>query len=531
MDEHDVVAGRVSDEVLAERLTTNGVWAYHTLMGHLQQYADLTSAFNLGNYYTLIETGIGAINFLIRADLDWDTFIKLMMEITDPALVTGTAEPGSQVGSTIGKTLVFMGSWITDATLRASDTDETAIDALLLNSADTKLEGTYDLYPLYYFGGDGSSASSYKMDDVNGYEPVSNAPANEPHKSVADPTPDVAKKQPLQMPFAGTTPSPYKIASMSSAAGGGLASPEVLRAIYATWNKYKSENEDSVFGARTAELAWPLKAILVGLSKQPELVTKCNYMGASSLFTFIDAVLCIFENDPFYSTQTAVCAQERAEGKPCTFPSGQTVDGGYVDNTAATSTLKELIAINEAIPAADRGPVRMIITTNTDCDELPPSSACKTNDLWQLFADYPDPSTGLPATPGDPTAAFSLESFGIDFLPPIQVYKPANQIFEFSMNDLAWDNVPHWQSGSSSVVFNTRVKTKTVQNDAYGIKAGVDVDLLLFASNGPVPLTVGFDASGADAYTNIATYAEDVAQAMIGRVTAKWFNEVANGDS
>jgi len=98
---------------------------------------------------------------------------------------------------------------------------------------------------------------------------------------------------------------------------------------------------------------------------------------------------------------------------------------------------------------------------------------------------------------------------------------PSAQVFAESASRIHVTPVP-----GTKYILQQRVSTTTVANEAFGVRAGSPIDLLILVAAGPVPLTIGISTSTADMQL-LGAYAQDASLAPVSHVVEQWLAQTA----
>lgn len=314
------------------------------------------------------------------------------------------------------------------------------------------------------------------------------------------------RQEPLAPKFGGHEPGVSLIASMSSAFGGLLGSYNLTLSFLSSSTTAAAiqdlEDEDPAdpIGAENvtldsaleavrafaAEMATPAKETVVSdgcriagaecIAAKPQTVVQCFLRLAARCFSSISLPV----------ADLAVCSSgdtaEDFEQRRCPFSNTRMIDGAFVDNTAATMTLRGLQQ-----NYGTENKLRLVITTNEDCKSRG-ASGCDHGDLSLLFAHSAPPHPGAP---------------------------------EVTIFERRWSRVHLRPLRGTRYASYAMVSTVTVDNNAVGIVGGQRVDLLLLALDGPVSTAIGLSTRKADR-VRLGAYAADATRLAVRRTMERW---------
>jgi len=189
----------------------------------------------------------------------------------------------------------------------------------------------------------------------------------------------------------------------------------------------------------------------------------------------------------------AVCSKELDAQGRCTYPANKFVDGAYTDNIATAQTVAYM---QKQFPNQR---LRFVLTDNWQ-----PGSGTVAVDIQLLMG-----RTGI--NPGDLLMGANSPIFNINALSP--------QVFKIMFDEVKWETVP---GPAFSRYYNLKwasASTETVDNPAFGVKAGTKVDLLMFVLRGDLSsLEVGY-------YTQYASMATKIAQSHASAILTHWMQK------
>jgi hypothetical protein len=241
-----------------------------------------------------------------------------------------------------------------------------------------------------------------------------------------------------------------------------------------------------------------------------KIASKKDADGLMGVYTALSLTGTTPENEYFNgfikrSTNLAVCTSPVASnGVPeaCTYPYQRMMDGAYVDNLATAQTVGKM---------QDRFPNQQLRLILVDASDVNKDGVGEYVDTEMLFANSPV-TRGV--KPGETQTAFvgitapSCQAFAEDWDAVAKLYKPVGE-------------------GAGNITY-AEVTTKTVENPAFGIRAGTIVNLLIFQLNNRMPMLLPYqdtDVLGKLSQWEIAKYqmvAQTAASPLVTKIASDW---------